>query len=63
LISCRDGRDNDLAPAPPLCGEFTLLRAEIATATMQEQKQRQMIIETTLCVRDNVRMRWAAEAR
>jgi hypothetical protein len=41
----------------------SLLRAEIATATMQEQKHQQMIIETTRCVRDNVRMRWATGAR
>ena len=39
-----------------LCEEFTLFRAESPPA-LEEWKHQQMIVETTCCARENVRMR------
>ena len=38
-----------------LCEEFTLFHAEILTSEAREHQQ--MIVETTCCVRENVRKR------
>jgi hypothetical protein len=42
--------------APLLCEKFTLFRAEIVT-TPEKWEHQQMIVETTCCARENVRMR------
>jgi hypothetical protein len=45
-----------------LCEEFALSRAELAL-TREARKHQQMIVETTCCARENVRMRSPTEAR
>jgi hypothetical protein len=45
------------------CEQFTLFHDEIATGAAEPGKRRQMIVETTCCARENVRLRCTKEPR